>query len=56
MKLTKIEDMEQAGDCGMYKATLNVDNHGAAIEVIGSTLDECITRAVIIRGAFNDKL
>ena len=50
---SKIEDVSQVGDCGMYRATLNIGDHGAAVEVIGETLDECITRAVVIRAAFN---
>lgn len=36
----------------MYKATLLVDNHGAAITIIGEDLTERLKRTVVVVEAF----
>ena len=48
-----INRIEPAED--MFRAYISLPNHFDAIEVIGTDFDECVTRAVIIRDAFNEK-
>lgn len=50
----RIEGIETVGEDDMYMATLGFAIHGACLTVIGATLDECVTRAVIVRRAFKE--
>ena len=51
MAKSVIEEIVAVGDSGAYKATLSFGKHVSAIEVIGFSIDECISRAEIIRDA-----
>jgi hypothetical protein len=57
MRRTKISDIEifdkDTSDHAKHvKIVIDVGDHGAAVEVIGFTLDEAMRRAVIIADAF----
>lgn len=53
IKPSVIEEITQVGDDGVWRAKLNIGDHGAAADVFGNSLDECINRAVLIRDAIN---
>lgn len=53
MKHAIIESIEPTGTDGFFIATLQIHWHGEAITVIGSTLTECVERAVTVLTAFN---
>ena len=44
----RVQRIEQTGDCGMYMSTIEVDNHGDAITVIGVDLTECVKRTYVV--------
>jgi hypothetical protein len=48
----KVESIKPTGTDGMYVAVLGINDHGAAITVIGKDLTECVERAYIILQTF----
>lgn len=44
----KVESIEATGTDGAYVATLDINDHGAAITVIGRNLTECVERTYAI--------
>lgn len=48
----KVESIKPTGTDGAYVATLGINDHGAAITVIGKDLTECVERAYIILQTF----
>lgn len=52
--ICKIQSIEPSGDQGMYKATLIIANHGAAVTVLGIDLTECAERACKIVATFKE--
>lgn len=48
----KIESIEATGTDGAYVATLGINDHGAAITVIGKNLTECVERAYAVLQTF----
>lgn len=51
---SEIQLLDSANINGYVVVKLRVDDHHHCIEVIGCSLDEAITRAVIVRDAFNN--
>jgi len=52
----KVESIEATGTDGAYVATLSINDHGAAIIVIGRNLTECVERAYAILQTFKKGL
>ena len=48
----KVESIKPTGTDGMHVAVLGINDHGAAITVIGKDLTECVERAYIILQTF----
>lgn len=48
-----IKSIEETGECGFYIAYISLLDHADFMTVIGSTLDECVERAIKARDAFN---
>jgi hypothetical protein len=53
-KISEIEihDKDTSDHAKHVKIVIDIGDHGAAVEVIGFTLDEAIRRAVVIADAF----
>ena len=49
-----IKSIKPTGTCGMYKATIDINDHGAAIEVLGINLTECVERAYKVYCTFKE--
>ena len=52
IKISEVYPCEE--DSEMWEAHISLPNHSEAITVFGMDLDECLTRAVIVRNAFRD--